>query len=85
MFSALEWIFGKKKVNLNIKTIELMMKIYHHNLSNSKNNLNHVDNLLNDEIQQILNIVFEERNLLNEIDDKEFILDEDELEELLLP
>jgi len=61
------------------------VKIYHHNLSNSKNNLNHVDNLLNDEIQQILNIVFEERNLLNEMDDEKFILDEDELEELLLP
>ena len=33
----------------------------------------------------MLNIVFEEENLLNEIDDKEFILDEDELEKLLLP
>lgn len=62
-----------------------MAKIYRHNLSNSKNNLNHVDNLSNDEVQQMLNIVFEEGDLLNEIDDEEFILDEDELEEPLLP
>ena len=33
----------------------------------------------------MLNIVFEEGDLLNEMDDKEFILNEDELEELLLP
>ena len=32
----------------------------------------------------MLNIVFEEGDLLNEIDDEEFILDEDELEEPLL-
>ena len=32
----------------------------------------------------MLNIVFEEGDLLNEMNDKEFILDEDELEELLL-
>jgi len=85
LFSAFGWIFGKKRVNLNIKTIESMAKIYRHNLSNSKNNLNHVDNLSNDEVQRMLNIVFEEGDLLNEIDDEEFILDEDELEEPLLP
>jgi len=85
LFSALGWIFGKKRVNLNIKTIESMAKIYRHNLSNSKNNLNHIDNLSNDEVQRMLNIVFEEGDLLNEIDDEEFILDEDELEEPLLP
>ena len=33
----------------------------------------------------MLNIVFKEGDLLNEIDDEEFILDEDELEEPLLP
>ena len=33
----------------------------------------------------MLNIVFKEGDLLNEMDDKEFILDEDELEESLLP
>jgi len=32
----------------------------------------------------MLNIVFEEGDLLNEMDDKEFILDKDELEESLL-
>jgi hypothetical protein len=85
LFSALGWIFGKKRVNLNIKTIESMAKIYRHNLSNSKNNLNHIDNLSNDEVQRMLNIVFEEGDLLNEIDDEEFILDEDELEKPLLP
>ena len=62
-----------------------MAKIYHHNLSNSKNNLNHVDNLSNDEVQQMLNIVFKEEDLFNEMNDEEFILDEDELEKPLLP
>jgi len=32
----------------------------------------------------MLNIVFEERNLLNEMDDEEFILNKDKLEEPLL-
>jgi hAT family protein len=81
LFSALGWIFGKKRVNLDIKTIESMAKIYRYNLSNSKNNLNHIDNLSNDEVQQMLNIVFEEGDLLNEKNDDEFILDEDKLEE----
>ncbi len=85
LFLALEWIFEKKRVNLNIKIIESMAKIYHHNLSNSKNNLNHVDNLSNDEVQQMLNIVFKEEDLFNEMNDEEFILDEDELEKPLLP
>ena len=58
-----------------------MAKIYRYNLSNSKNNLNHIDNLSNDEVQQMLNIVFEEGDLLNEQNDDEFILDEDKLEE----
>ena len=33
----------------------------------------------------MLNIIFEEGDLFNKMDDEEFILDEDELEELLLP
>ncbi len=33
----------------------------------------------------MLNIVFEEGNLLNKMNNEEFILDEDKLEELLLP
>jgi hypothetical protein len=86
LFSALGWIFGKKRVNLSIQTIESMAKIYRHNLSNCENNLNHIDNLSNDKVQQMLNIVFEEGDLLNEKDDdEEFILDEDELGEQLLP
>ena len=33
----------------------------------------------------MLNIVFDEGNLLNKMNNEEFILDEDKLEELLLP
>jgi hAT family C-terminal dimerisation region len=85
LFSALGWLFGKKRVNLNVKTVESMAKIYCYNLSNNKNNLNHINDLSNDEVQKMLNIVFEEGDLLNENDEEEFVFEEEELEDQLLP
>ncbi len=44
-----------------------MAKIYHHNLNYSKKSLNHITSNNND-IQQILNFVYEKSDLLNEDD-----------------
>lgn len=85
LFSALGWLFGKKRVNLNVKTVESMAKIYCYNLNNNKNNLNHINDLSNEEVQKMLNIVFEEGDLLNENDEEEFVFEEEELEDQLLP
>jgi hypothetical protein len=64
LFSALGWMFGKRRTNLSIKTIECMSKIYTHNihsLSNTKRSLNYVGSTISiDELQKMIDTVFEE-------------------------
>src|SRR6266498_5092526 len=67
LFSALGWIFGKRRTNLCTETLESMAKIYRHNLNYSKKSLNHITPNNND-IQQMLDFVYEESDLLNEDD-----------------
>lgn len=73
LFSALGWMFGKRRTNLNVQTVECMSKIYTHNihsLSSSKKSLNHVGNTIsNDDIQNMLNTLFDESDILNEEDE----------------
>ncbi|CAB4381106.1 unnamed protein product [Rhizophagus irregularis] len=75
LFSALGWMFGKRRTNLNVQTIECMSKIYTHNihsLSNSKRSLNHIGNSIsNDDVQKMIDTLFEEGDILNENEDKE--------------
>ncbi|CAB4444994.1 unnamed protein product [Rhizophagus irregularis] len=75
LFSALGWMFGKKRTNLNVQTIECMSKIYTHNihsLSNSKRSLNHIGNSIsNDDVQKMIDNLFEEGDILNENEDEE--------------
>lgn len=82
LFSSLGWFFGKRRTNLNTQTLESMAKIYRYNL-NDKKNLNYVSS--NDyNIQQMLDIIYEEGDLQNENDDdEELILNELEEESSL--
>ena len=59
-----------------------MAKIYRYNLStHGQKSLNHADLILNNDVQQMLNNVFEEGDLFNEDDDDELILNEGNEEE----
>jgi hypothetical protein len=69
MFSSLGWLFGKRRTNLSILTLESMAKIYRHNINYDKK-LNYVAPNDND-IQQMLDLVYEEGDVLNENDDDE--------------
>ncbi|CAB4392319.1 unnamed protein product [Rhizophagus irregularis] len=76
LFSALGWMFGKMRTNLNVQTIEYMSKIYTHNdihsLSNSKRSLNHIRNSIsNDDVQKMIDNLFEEKDILNENEGEE--------------
>jgi 5'-3' exonuclease len=56
-------------MNLNIQTIEMMAKIYQTSLSHIQKLLNYRSSVSEKDIQQMLDIVFEQEDLLNE-DDK---------------
>src|SRR6266540_3208438 len=68
LFSSLEWLFGKRRTNLSIQTLESMTKIYRYNVSHNNKKLNHVTSNDND-VQRMLDLVYEEGDLLNENDD----------------
>lgn len=73
LFSALGWMFGKRRTNLNVQTIECMSKIYTHNihsLSNGKRSLNH-NSISSDDVQKMINTLFEEGDIYNEDEDEE--------------
>jgi hypothetical protein len=75
-------MFGKKRTNLSAQTIESMAKIYRYNLStHGQKSLNHADLISNNDVQQMLNNVFEEGDLFNEDDDDELIPNEGNEEE----
>jgi len=75
LFSSLGWMFGKKRTNLSAQTIESMAKIYRYNLSTKgQKSLNHADLISNNDVQQMLNNVFEEGDLFNESDDDEELI-----------
>ena len=60
-------MFGKKRTNLNTQTIESMAKIYRYNISTyDQKSLNHVGLISKNDVQQMLNDVFEEGDLFNE-------------------
>jgi hypothetical protein len=66
LFSSLGWIIGKRRTNLNIQTIEMMAKIYQISLSHVQKSLNYRSLVSEKDVQQMLDIVFEEEDLLNE-------------------
>lgn len=70
-------MFGKKRTNLSPQTLESMAKIYRYNLSTQgQKSLNHADLISNNDVQQMINNVFEEGDLFNESDDEELIPNE---------
>ncbi|CAJ0912113.1 7073_t:CDS:2 [Entrophospora sp. SA101] len=48
-FSILDWYYGKKRQNLNITTIENMLKIHSYHLSNTEKELKYVGQNISDE------------------------------------
>ncbi|RGB23536.1 hypothetical protein C1646_774342 [Rhizophagus diaphanus] len=72
LFSALGWMFGKRRTNLNVQTIECMSKIYTHNIHSLSNTLNHIGNSIsNDDVQKMIDNLFKEGDILNENEDEE--------------
>jgi hypothetical protein len=76
LFSAIGWLIGKKRVNLEPETIETLAKIYLYSLKHAKKDLNYTSNMdgelnLNDDIQRMLNTIFEEEELLNEMNEND--------------
>lgn len=83
LFSAIGWLIGKRRVNLEPETIETMAKIYLYSLKHVKKDLNYTSNMdgelnLDDDIQRMLNTIFEEEELLNEMNEND---DSDDLNE----
>ncbi|CAB5198747.1 unnamed protein product, partial [Rhizophagus irregularis] len=78
LFSAMGWLFGKRRINLQPETIETMVKIYLYSLKHAKKDLNYTSNgdsssKLDDDIQLMLNTVFEEEEeIMSENDDDSF-------------
>ena len=69
LFSALGWLFGKRRINLGVETLESMAKIYLYSLNNSKKDLNYTDSKSENDIKQMINTIFEEEEFLNEKED----------------
>ena len=69
------WLFGKKRANLGLDTVESMAKIFRYSLTHSKKTLNHINPITNAELQQMLNDVFEEAED-DEMDEEEEFLTE---------
>ncbi|EXX53540.1 uncharacterized protein OCT59_011980 [Rhizophagus irregularis] len=68
-------MFGKKRTNLSAQTIESIAKIYRYNLSTKgQKSLNHADLISNNDVQQMLNNMFEEGDLFNESDDDDELI-----------
>ncbi|RGB27852.1 hypothetical protein C1646_768578, partial [Rhizophagus diaphanus] len=71
-------LFGKRRINLQPETIETIVKIYLYSLKHTKKDLNYTSNVdssskLDDDIQLMLNTVFEEEEeIMNENDDDSF-------------
>src|SRR5436305_3222838 len=66
LFSSLGWIIGKRRTNLDVETVETMAKIYRTSLTHFQKSLNYSNSISEIDIEQMLNVVFEEGNILNE-------------------
>ncbi|RGB30278.1 hypothetical protein C1646_765565 [Rhizophagus diaphanus] len=89
LFLAFGWMFGKKRTNLNVQTIECISKIYTyniHSLLNGKKSLNH-NSISSDDVQKMINTLFEEGGIYNEDEDKEeyeeFNIEKESVDEVL--
>src|SRR5581483_2401346 len=60
IFSTLGWIVGKRRQNLTVEKLESMAKIHRYLISNSKNELSHVNQeYSNDEIMNLITNAYE--------------------------
>ena len=62
------WFFEKKCVNLEVEVVESMAKIYLYSLNNSKKDLNYINSKSENDIKQMINIIFNDEKFLNEND-----------------
>ena len=75
-------MFGKKRTNLSVQTIESMAKIYRYALStHDQKSLNHTGLISSNDIKQMLDNVFEEGDLFNEDDDNDELIQYEHEEE----
>lgn len=73
LFSSLGWIIGKRRTNLDVKTVETMAKIYRTSLTHIQKSLNYGNSISENDVEQMLNVVFEDGDILNEDDNEEVI------------
>jgi hypothetical protein len=73
LFSAIGWLFGQRRVNLEPETIESMAKIYLYSLKHAKKDLSFTSNIddVADDIQRMLNTIFEEEEFLEILNENE--------------
>ena len=71
LFSSLGWIIEKRHTNLDITTVETLAKIYRTCLTHFQKSLNYGNSISVNNIEQILDIVFEEGDILNEDENDE--------------
>lgn len=73
LFSAIGWLFGQRRVNLEPETIESMAKIYLYSLKHAKKDLSFTSNIddVDDDIQRMLNTIFEEEEFLEVLNENE--------------
>jgi hAT family C-terminal dimerisation region len=71
LFSSLGWFVGKRRTNLDVQTIESMAKVYYHYLSHTDKSLNFTESLKENNIQQMLNSLFEDDDLSHEDDEED--------------
>ena len=66
LFSSLGWLIGKRRRNLDVETVETMAKIYRTYLTHFQKSLNYGNSISENDIEQMLNVVFEDGDILNE-------------------
>ena len=75
LFSSLGWFIGKRRTNLAVETIEIMAKIYRTLLTYSQKLLNYSSSVAAKDIEKMLDVVYEEGDLLNEVDEEDDNID----------
>jgi len=77
-FSILDWYYGKKRQNLNITTIENMLKIHSYHLSNTEKELKYVGQNISDE--ELKNLISNAKLWLDDDDYDDYVVEEVEEE-----
>src|SRR6266498_6001649 len=86
VFSALGWVYGKKRQRLGINNLESLFKIRHYNLTNMRDELSYsVRNKMNDELVKMIKKLYLFNDTSNEEDIEDTEVSDDESDYLVIP